>query len=280
MRLLDPALNQAPYRDMIAFGDERFENGDYENALIIYQFARMKTQRAADGERLQFRIALCLELAQRWEEAERAFNDFIAVYPKSRRVPEASYRIGQGYFRGKHYEAAANYFNETIRGYPNTLQAQQAQLALGLSYAQLRMWDDSEKQLLALGQNKSSNPYSQDARDLYVIIQEGKNTKYKSPKFAALLSIIPGLGKVYTHQYGGALIAFVVNAGLGFVIYDSFENDREAVGAIFSALTAATYTANIIGGYRSAIRYNTQLEDQFSDQLLQQPSVEKLGLNE
>lgn len=280
--IIDPMLKVGNEKELMAFADQLFAKEDFYNALTVYEFLLFRAQQrgalSPEVRLLRFRIGQCYEMGEKWDEAERAFDDYIGAYPKSDKAPEASFRIGQGYFRGAQYLRAINHFNETLKQFPESDYAVQSRYAMALSYARLGKWDLSKEELARLMNENKNHPLASRATSLSLLIDEGKSLPHKSPWLAGALSIVPGLGKLYTHHYGGAVIAALVNGGLGFVIYDSFKHDRYAVGAVFSSLAAATYSANIVGGYRSAIRYNTRQEDEFSEKIVREGYAPELGL--
>jgi TolA-binding protein/TM2 domain-containing membrane protein YozV len=278
VEILDQAMRSENPATIRAFADRLFEEEDYYRALTVYKYALYRAKPGTDVEDLRFRIALCYEMGERWDEAETAFDDYLANHGKTKRAPEASYRIGQGYFRGGKYIQALNHFRETKDEFPDSDYAVQSQYAMGLAQARLRQWKLSATELRALADQHPSHPLASRASELAPLIEDGENLPQKSPLLAGGLSLIPGLGKLYTHHYGGALIAALVNGGLGFVVYDSFDHERYAVAGVFSALLAATYSANIVGGYRSAIRFNSLQEDKFADRILTKGVVPDLGL--
>ena len=273
IKLLDEGLKNESLKNLIQFGDSLFEKEDYYNALTIYQYALLKTKK---NENLYFRIALCYQMGEQWQEAEKSFKEFLILFPHSKNAPEASFRIGQGYFNGKNYQQAIDSFKETTKTFPNSKYSIQSEYTIGLSYAQLGNWDLSKEEFQRLAKENPEHPFAKKANSIAQLLDQTGKIPRKSPWLAGFLSIVPGLGKVYTHHYFPALIALLINGGLGFIIYDSFDNDREAVGALFSVVAAATYSSNIIGGYRSAIRFNQRMNNEFSDQILREGYIPDL----
>lgn len=94
------------------------------------------------------------------------------------------------------------------------------------------------------------------------------NPGYKSPTTAALLSAaIPGMGKIYTEDYGDGITAFLVNGLLAYLTYDNFNNNRQLRGWIFAGLTAFFYAGNVYGSAASAQIYNAQIRFSFDSDL-------------
>jgi hypothetical protein len=91
---------------------------------------------------------------------------------------------------------------------------------------------------------------------------------YKSSVTAALLStVIPGLGKVYTHKYSDGIFAFVTVSLLCYLAYADFHANHNFRGWLFSALGAGFYGGNIYGSAASAQIFNAKIKFQFFNDL-------------
>lgn len=91
---------------------------------------------------------------------------------------------------------------------------------------------------------------------------------YKSPVTAALLStVVPGLGKIYTHKYSDGIFAFVTVGILGYLAYADFHANHNFRGWLFSALGAGFYGGNIYGSAASAQIFNAEIKFQFFNDL-------------
>lgn len=278
IRILDPHLKGEALANISRFADDLFAQEDYFNALTMYKYVLGRTKEPAAEETLRFKMALCYEMGERWSDAEKAFGEYITRYPTSPKSPEASYRIGQGYFRGGDFLKATNFFNETAKNFEKSAYAPMAQYSLGLSRLKMGQWDLSKQEMHQFLNSFPEHSLSEKAKIVLEATEHSDRVPHKSEFLAGALSIIPGLGKAYTHHWGGAVIAMLVNGGLGFVIYDSFDHDRVAVGAVFSTLAAATYSANILGGYRSAKRYNQQRQEEYANEVIQKGYAPELEL--
>ncbi len=83
--------------------------------------------------------------------------------------------------------------------------------------------------------------------------------KLKSPFLAAALSsVIPGLGKVYTGDYVDAVTAFIFVGGNTFQAYRGFKKNgsKSVFGWVFGSIAAGFYIGNIFGSAKAAIRFN------------------------
>ena len=88
------------------------------------------------------------------------------------------------------------------------------------------------------------------------LLESATNFKPKSSSKASFLSIIPGLGYVYTGQKQTALTAFIINGLLGYATYTSIKKENYGVAALTGVFGASFYIGNILGAGKSAQRYN------------------------
>jgi uncharacterized protein YihD (DUF1040 family) len=96
-------------------------------------------------------------------------------------------------------------------------------------------------------------------RPLLDLYDKTGSIRYKSPAAATALSaVIPGLGKIYSHDWKDGLFSLLFVGTNVWQSYRGFSrNGIESVtGWIFGALAAGFYTANLFGSWKSASDYN------------------------
>jgi tetratricopeptide (TPR) repeat protein len=103
--------------------------------------------------------------------------------------------------------------------------------------------------------------------DVLSVLQQKDHIPLKSPALAGTLSVIPGGGQLYCGRYEDALIAFVVNVGLFWGAYESFDHDLYALGGLLSFVGVGFYMGNIFGAVTDAHKYNQNKKMRFVDQL-------------
>ncbi len=94
--------------------------------------------------------------------------------------------------------------------------------------------------------------------------------KNKSPLLAGTLSaFVPGLGKVYTKNYGDALMSFIIVGLNAWQAWRGFSKNgiRSAHGWIFAGIGTSFYLGNIWGSTKAAKRYNKKLDDEATDEI-------------
>jgi hypothetical protein len=100
--------------------------------------------------------------------------------------------------------------------------------------------------------------------ELCALAREQNEIKYSKPGVALTLSaVIPGLGKVYSHDWKDGIISFLFVATNAFQAYRGFSKDgvKSAYGWIFGTLGLGFYAGNLYGSWKSAKDYNYRVED-------------------
>jgi hypothetical protein len=77
------------------------------------------------------------------------------------------------------------------------------------------------------------------------------------------LSIIPGLGYLYTGHKGSALTSLIVNGLLGYATYTCLDKKNYGIGIICGFLNVSFYIGNLNGAARSAHRYNKNKKNKY-----------------
>ena len=129
------------------------------------------------------------------------------------------------------------------------------------SKAYLGDYAGAEKQLQAYGGPYADLRQSQLA-DL-AVLQGPDNFPSKSPWIAAGLSaLVPGLGRVYTHQYGVAVESLLVCGGFAAITVENYRHYGPIWSTIlFETLGSLFYLGNIYGSFISVELYNDRMRD-------------------
>ena len=89
----------------------------------------------------------------------------------------------------------------------------------------------------------------------------------KSPRLAATLSIVPGLGYWYADHKQSAVSALFINGLLIGSAVSAFHSSMYELGGALSFFGAGWYAGNIYGAYYSATRFNQRVDDWYINQL-------------
>ena len=85
------------------------------------------------------------------------------------------------------------------------------------------------------------------------------NESNKSPTIAAILSLIPGLGRIYSGRFYDGLNSLITIGLIGKAAKKSIENNNKTLSPILSSAFVMFYIADIYGGWRSAKYYQKPL---------------------
>ena len=91
------------------------------------------------------------------------------------------------------------------------------------------------------------------------IINSLSNIPLKRPVVAKALSIIPGMGYVYTKQYQTAITSLLINSVLAYATYSCIKRDNYGMAALSGIFSLTFYLGNILGAGKSANRYNKHI---------------------
>jgi len=229
------------------------------------------------------------------------YNRFIYFFPKNQKVETAMYRIGMSYYLGGHFKEAVTSFNALIDRYVDTdlsvksyfmiSEAHVKQYAFGPALINLNnlimITHDEEvrdEAYYRIGWIYIETASWEEARCYFSKISAKNKNKYrlerlthelnkersihrKDPNLAGFLSIIPGAGYLYCERYQDALIAFLLNGGLMYAAYESFDDDNNALGGVIAFVEFGFYAGNIYGAVTSAHKYNRKQTGRFIETL-------------
>ena len=241
------------------------------------------------------------------------YKRFIYFFPEDNRVGTAMYKIGMSHFKAGHFKNAINSFEAIIDKYEDTDLStkayfmisecyiklneagsaianlhnlitirddihlrDEAYYRIGWIYIEMASWEKARINFAKI------SPQSKNKYQLKRLSKELDRTKLidrKSPKIAGLLSIMPGAGFLYCERYRDALIAFLLNAGLMYAAYESFDDDNYALGGVITFVEVGFYAGNFYGAITSAHKYNRSKTGQFIDKLKQNTRINLTGSN-
>ncbi len=249
----------------------------------------------------QFNYAQDLFSAKDYLTAVNEYKRFIYFFPKDVRVELAMYQIGLSYLLGRHFNEAVNSFKKLTDQYFETEYAIKSYFKISEAYITLKAFDLALINLnnlitITKDENIRDEAYYRigwiyietaswdNARHYFEKINHRNRKKFrlerladeldketlipqKNPKLAGLLSIIPGGGYLYCERYHDALIAFLLNGGLIFAAYESFDEGHDALGGVLTFVGFGFYAGNIYGAVTSAHKFNRNETGQFIHKL-------------
>lgn len=121
--------------------------------------------------------------------------------------------------------------------------------------------------------------YSQEQIDTFnQTIEKQKKQKYKNVKVAAFLSIIPGLGQMYSHNYKDALNSFLLNGSLiASCIFSAISSNYIDLILIEGRFLIRFYSGNFYNSQKETLIYNNNINLEYEKTLIDLISSSKLN---
>jgi tetratricopeptide (TPR) repeat protein len=235
------------------------------------------------------------------DEAIAEFNRFIHFFPADPRIFQARFQTGMAHFSAGRYQAAAAIFDQQTVDFAGSPLDNQAFFMLSRSHARQGMIEQAIldlHNLVALssaadvidraryelgwlhvdqGRWKEADqtfgrisPDNQDrfqVADLMQALAGSEAIPVKHPTTAGWLSIVPGGGQLYTNRYQDAATAFLINVGLIWAAWESFDNEQYALGSVIGVVGFGFYAGNIYGAVSSAHKYNRDRITEYRERL-------------
>ena len=93
--------------------------------------------------------------------------------------------------------------------------------------------------------------------------------RLKTPGKARWLSIVPGMGQLYARDPGDAAKSFLLNAGIGYLIYDMWDSSQGVAIYLALGLVPRYYLGGIRNAGKSAGYRNNRLKNELRESILQ-----------
>lgn len=232
------------------FADYLFCEQDYLRAIDEYE----KYLNFSDNDTIKFKIALAYSNMNKYENAFTGFNRLL---PNSKLYELSQIEKLKILFDQKLFSQLDSSANEII-----SAKSKFENIAAKI----LNVSNLLSSQSL-LSENIFLNPFDEKEKVLVKNFYHQKtNPDYKSEVLAGVYSaIIPGLGKIYTKNYGDGITAFLLTGMLSYLAYTNFEHHHSTRAWIFTALFAGFYAGNIYGSAASAQLFNARINFDFAN---------------
>ena len=215
-------------------------------------------------EEAAYKVGVCLHAAGQYAGAIQAFKEIIKTYPDGRYTDQAQFSMSESYLRSNQAGAAITVLRNLTIVSRDTGTRDEAYYRLGWIYIGLAQWDQA---LVVLGEISLEGRRFYRLEALSRALNEDPKMKRKSPGLAGTLAVLPGAGYLYCGRYQDALVAFLVNGGLIWAAYESFDNGLYALGSVITFVEIGFYAGNIYGSVASAHKYNRKNERRWIENL-------------
>jgi tetratricopeptide (TPR) repeat protein len=229
------------------FADHLYCSGDYLRAIDEYNIYI----KSFPDDTAEFKIALALANIGKTEEADRKLS---ALWENS---PFREYSLSERMrilINNREYEKAREIFSSD-----DSLTITDRKIR-NITYLYASMDSLPSPPFILL-------PYNgEEIKGISGLLDQKTALPQKNPLLAGFLSaMVPGLGKIYTEEYGDAFFAAAVTGIFGYLAYSNFKADHKFRGFLFTGITAWFYGGNVYGSAVSANIYNARVSFAFSE---------------
>ncbi|QTL97357.1 membrane protein insertion efficiency factor YidD [Iocasia frigidifontis] len=250
------------------------------------------------NEKLLFDFAKELELNHEYDKAIIEYKRLLSYYPNSKYRSRALISIFSINFLTRNYMAVITWGNKIINSndikivnevdlkyymavafinlenfkmareklfdiipdIQDTDYRSKVNIIIGTTYVYEEQWAKAIDYFDLVNNNSI---YYKTANHFKELANNGKGISYKSPKLAAFLGVIPGMGYLYDGYKKTALSSLIVNGLLYMGASKAFENDNDALGILLAAFNFGFYAGNIYGSYETARNVNEDIKGKY-----------------
>jgi tetratricopeptide (TPR) repeat protein len=252
------------------FSMEYFDQGQYDKAIAEFERFIYFFPDHHMVDNAKYHIGLSYFRSGRFLEAVDPFSNIVETSTDQDLIAKTHFRMSETFVNMQEHSTAINVLNHLVETGNNQLFIDEAHYRAGWIYLQLNDVESARRRFQLI------IPQNRDFFRIQTINKELSREELfpeKSPRVAGFLSILPGAGFAYTERYRDALVAFLLNAGLIFAAYESFDNGNEALGGIIAFVGTGFYAGNIYGSVSSAHKYNCDSHQQFMEHLRNKTQV-------
>jgi tetratricopeptide (TPR) repeat protein len=247
-------------RDALGFADALNAEGDYYRAISEYKRLLYFCESESTRSRAQMSIGEATFAAGQYG---LVLDWYRALDAKEVDIARAGLIAGRALYRLGRYDDAAALLGSIPEGALDAAELADARYYEGLSLVRAGHLDRAAVSLDLVGE---STPHGSKAARYAGILRDRPEVPRKSPRVAAVLGVVPGLGYAYAGHYGTAVASLAVNGLLAWATVDAFADEHRAAGGLYSLLAIGFYVGNIVGSAQSAERYNGFQESLFQAQ--------------
>jgi tetratricopeptide (TPR) repeat protein len=251
-------------RQQFDYADTLYNQGQYRRAGEEYQrfaffFADDPRARTA-----RFRAGQSFYLANDGVTAVQQLRILTDREPLDNVAVDAYFLMAESYLLLNNPNQAVLQLSNLILLHEDQAVKDRAYLRIGWIHIEQMDWAGA---LRALERMSATGQHRYRIERFQAALERTDQLPRKNPTLAGTLSIIPGAGQLYTGRYQDALSAFIVNAGLFWAAYESFDNDLNVLGGLLTVTGLGFYAGNIYSAVSSAHKYNQTQNERFVERL-------------
>jgi tetratricopeptide (TPR) repeat protein len=266
----------SPYKsgnnDILNFAEFLFKNRDYDRAITEYlRFVHLNPN-SPDKDYALYRIGLCYFQKQEYIKALEIFNSLSTSFDDEI-VIRSEIMMGKIYLSINEFLLARKKFYNALCLTEDQNLKSKVQLLYAWTFVEEKNWEQASKQFKRVSEISPDSKENHLATDLSEKVLKGKDIPKKSLALGGILSIIPGLGKIYAGRISDGLVSFFLISGLGYLTYDTYIKKAYTSTIIWSLWFISFYAGNIYGGIDAVRNYNAQKEENFIEELKKQCEI-------
>lgn len=252
------------------FAEHYFSNQEYLLAIGEYKRFIYFFPKDSRVEMAMYRIGESYYNSSKFKEAIKSFQAIPIKYTDTEISLKSYFMISECYSRQKSFGSAILNLQNLIQMTDHRDTKDEAYYRIGWIYLEMAEW---EKARIYFEKVSSQNADKYRLQRLSAELDQEGTISRKNPKLAGGLAIIPGAGYFYLERYYDGFIAFLLNAGLIYAAYESFDNELNALGGIITFVGLGFYAGNIYGSISGAHKYNRRNTKNFIEKLKQNTKI-------
>ena len=252
------------------FADFYFSNKEYSRAINEYKRFIYFFPKNEKVELARYRICKSYYNDKRFTEAIESLKSLIEQYVDTDLSIKSYFMMSESYVKINAFNSAIITLHNLITITDDIYVEDRAYYKTGWIYLEMASWEKARDYFTKIsGQNREIYRLEELAAELDKV----EYIPHKDPRAAGFLAVIPGAGYLYCKRYQDAMIAFLLNAGLIYAAYESFDEDHYALGGLITFVGFGFYAGNIYGSTTSAHKFNRNNTTNFINKLKENTKV-------
>lgn len=256
----------------LSFGDKYLNSGNYFDAVTEYKryIFFNKEDNNINISYAYYKIGFAYRNQMQWNKSIEALSksiqsSSIAHIRDERKIDLAVVYLAKGDY------GVADFHLIKVELFSRIPELKRkASFFRGISSLYSCKWNQARIAFKTFFNTNTNNELSELADQIELLLLRAKNIKYKSPKFAKIIStVLPGGGQIYSGDWTNGLKAILINTATGYLFISDLIK-RQYFDAIFNSLFLFErfYRGNRSLAEKSAIKYNRKLNQQFVRNIL------------
>jgi tetratricopeptide (TPR) repeat protein len=255
---------QPDCRSVAVFASELYGGKEYYRAITEFERLGSYCPESPLKKKPLLFIAESYCNSEKWDEAIKTYQEFIAGSPGDELLPDAQYRLLYCFLQKGDYAGARELYDKLINSPSGSKWHDEMEYLNALSYISKEKWEDASVLISGYLKGNPNNRYEVKYNNLLKEISGYKKIPRRNPKTAGFYSaIIPGTGQLYAKKPGDGIMGFLLTGISLATALNCHANNAEFGTLVFGVLTLSFYSANIYHAMNDTVRYNEENNRKF-----------------